>query len=151
MAAIFQTTFANAFSWLKCLNFPSLVQIMAWRRPGDKPLSEPMMDSLPTRIYASRGLNELRAGQKWDSGHIFNVVLGSENDGIIIQISLKSVLKCPILRLKKIIVMPQNVNAIKMWINCLIAGNTSLSFLYVIWVPWRLKCFFNSLIRKQQT
>ena len=23
-------------------NIPSLVQIMAWRRPGDKPLSEPM-------------------------------------------------------------------------------------------------------------
>ena len=27
-------------------NIPSLVQIMAWRRPGDKPLSEPMMVSL---------------------------------------------------------------------------------------------------------
>ena len=24
-------------------NDPALVQIMAWRRPGDKPLSEPMM------------------------------------------------------------------------------------------------------------
>ena len=24
-------------------NIPALVQIMAWRRPGDKPLSEPMM------------------------------------------------------------------------------------------------------------
>ena len=32
-------------------NIPALVQIMAWRRPGDKPLSEP--------IYASLGLNEL--------------------------------------------------------------------------------------------
>ena len=38
---------------------PALVQIMAWRRSGDKPLSEPMMISLPT-IYASLGLNELR-------------------------------------------------------------------------------------------
>ena len=27
-------------------NIPALVQIMAWRRPGDKPLSEPMMISL---------------------------------------------------------------------------------------------------------
>ena len=47
MAAIFQTTFSNAFSWisikiyLKCVpqgpinNIPALVQI------GDKPLSEP--------------------------------------------------------------------------------------------------------------
>ena len=24
-------------------NIPALVQIMAWRRPGEKPLSEPMM------------------------------------------------------------------------------------------------------------
>ena len=31
-------------------NIPELVQIMAWRRPGDKPLSEPMMVSLPTHI-----------------------------------------------------------------------------------------------------
>ena len=31
-------------------NIPALVQIMAWRRPGDKPLSESMMVSLPTHI-----------------------------------------------------------------------------------------------------
>ena len=29
---------------------PALVQIMAWRRPGDKSLSEPMMASLLTHI-----------------------------------------------------------------------------------------------------
>ena len=35
--------------WLKFVpmrsinNIPALFQIMAWRRPGDKPLSEPMM------------------------------------------------------------------------------------------------------------
>ena len=29
---------------------PALVLIMAWRRPGDKPLSEPMVVSLPTHI-----------------------------------------------------------------------------------------------------
>ena len=32
-------------------NIPSLVQIMAWRRPGDKSLSEPMMVSLLTHIW----------------------------------------------------------------------------------------------------
>ena len=32
---------------------------MAWRRPGDKALSELMMGSLLTRIYASFGRNEL--------------------------------------------------------------------------------------------
>ena len=36
------------------INIPSLVQIMAWRRPGDKPLSEPMMVSLPTHLWITR-------------------------------------------------------------------------------------------------
>ena len=35
-------------------NIPALVQIMAWRRPGDKPLSEAMMVHLPTHIWVSR-------------------------------------------------------------------------------------------------
>ena len=35
-------------------NIPALVQIMAWRRPGDKPLSGPMMISLPTLICVTR-------------------------------------------------------------------------------------------------
>ena len=35
-------------------NIPALVQIMAWRRPGDKPLSEPMRVNLPTHIYVTR-------------------------------------------------------------------------------------------------
>ena len=35
-------------------NIPSLVQIMAWRRPGDKPLSEPMMVSLLTHICVTQ-------------------------------------------------------------------------------------------------
>ena len=71
MAAIFQTTFSNTFSWilinisLKFVprgpinNIPSLVQIMAWCWPGDKPLSEPMMVHLLTHIYASLCLSEL--------------------------------------------------------------------------------------------
>ena len=35
-------------------NIPALVQIMAWRRSGDKPLSEPVMDSLLTHICVTR-------------------------------------------------------------------------------------------------
>ena len=35
-------------------NISALVLIMAWRRPGDKPLSEPMMVSLPTHICVTR-------------------------------------------------------------------------------------------------
>ena len=54
----------NAWIWIKIsLKFvpkgpinkiPALVQIMAWRRPGVKPLSEPMMVSLPTHICVTR-------------------------------------------------------------------------------------------------
>ena len=35
-------------------SIPALVQIMAWCRPGDKPLSESMMVSLPTHICVTR-------------------------------------------------------------------------------------------------
>ena len=46
--------------WLKFIpkgpikNMPALVQIMAWRRPGDKPLSEPMVVGLLTHICVTR-------------------------------------------------------------------------------------------------
>ena len=35
-------------------NIPSFVQIMAWRRPGGKPLSEPMTVSLLTHVCITR-------------------------------------------------------------------------------------------------
>ena len=35
-------------------DIPALVQKMAWRRSGDKPLSEPMLDSLLTHICVTR-------------------------------------------------------------------------------------------------
>ena len=70
MADISQMTFPNVFSSMKMFEFfkislkfvpkgqinniPALVQIMAWRRSGDKPLSEPMMVSLPTHICVTR-------------------------------------------------------------------------------------------------
>ena len=45
-------------------NTPALVQIMAWRRPGDKPLSEPMMNILLTHICVTRPqwLNDVNTG-----------------------------------------------------------------------------------------
>ena len=39
-------------------NIPALVLIMAWSRPGDNPLSEPIMVTLPTHVCIL-GLNEL--------------------------------------------------------------------------------------------
>ena len=35
-------------------NIPALVEVMAWCRPGDKPLSEPMMVRLPTHIWVTQ-------------------------------------------------------------------------------------------------
>ena len=35
-------------------NIPALIQTMAWHRPGDKPLSESMMVSLPMHICITR-------------------------------------------------------------------------------------------------
>ena len=46
-------------------NIPALVQIMAWRRTGDKPLSEPMMIISLTHICDTRPrlVNSLPAGR----------------------------------------------------------------------------------------
>ena len=46
-------------------NIPALVQIMAWRRPGDKPLSEPMMVRLLTHICVTRP-QRVNNGLKYD-------------------------------------------------------------------------------------
>ena len=61
-------------------NIPALPQMMAWRCPGNKPLSDPMVVSLPTHICVTRpqwvlkvwmtgmrykpSLNPLRFGQR---------------------------------------------------------------------------------------
>ena len=44
----------NLFLRFEWKNTPALVQIMAWRWPGDKPVSEPMMDGLLTHICGTR-------------------------------------------------------------------------------------------------
>ena len=70
---ISQMIFLNAFSWMKYMNFDKislefvpkgpiksitvLVHIMVWHRPGDKPLSEPMMVRLLTRIRHSASMS----------------------------------------------------------------------------------------------
>ena len=70
MATFYQTTFSNSFSYENIqilirisLNFVpndpinnirALVPIMAWRRPGVKPVSEPMLASLPTHECVTR-------------------------------------------------------------------------------------------------
>ena len=73
---IFKCIFLNENAWIslkislkfvpkvRIHNIPSLVQIMAWRRPGDKLLSEPMMVSLLTHICVTR--------PQWVSTNNFN-------------------------------------------------------------------------------
>ena len=63
---IFKLIFLNEYVWIPIIislnfvphgpinNIPALVQIMAWRRPGNKPLSGPMMVILPTHICVTR-------------------------------------------------------------------------------------------------
>ena len=65
MAAILKWIFLNENVWISIQislkfvpwgplnNIPSMVQIMAWHRPGDKPLSEPIMASLRDTYSAS--------------------------------------------------------------------------------------------------
>ena len=63
--------FTEVCSNVPIKNIPALVQIMDWRRPGDKALSESMMVSY-LRIYASLGLNEFRTRKEFNLYH-FNV------------------------------------------------------------------------------
>ena len=62
----YKCIFLNGNAWIpikislkfvpKCRinNILALVQIMAWRRPGDKPLAEPMIVGWPTHICVTR-------------------------------------------------------------------------------------------------
>ena len=76
-------------------NMPALVQIMAWRRPGDKPLSEPMTVSLLTHICVTR---PQWVKVKWSAqnGHhftdsIFKCIFFNGYVWILIKISWKFV------------------------------------------------------------
>ena len=46
-------------------NIPALVQIMAWRRPGDKPLFEPIMVRWPTHNCVTRPQWINKTSWKW--------------------------------------------------------------------------------------
>ena len=55
MAVISQMTFSRAFSWMKMFAFRlNWNQIMAWCWWGNKPMSEPMMIRLQTRMRVTR-------------------------------------------------------------------------------------------------
>ena len=63
-------------------NIPALVQIMAWRRPGDKPLSEPMMLSWLTQKCVTRPqwVNTLRLWQNsCQTDNNFRIISSNQN------------------------------------------------------------------------
>ena len=74
---IFKCIFLNETAWIPIRislkfvpngpinNIPALVQIMAWPRRCDKPLSEPMMVSLPTHICVTRSQWVKCVATKW--------------------------------------------------------------------------------------
>ena len=72
-------------------NIPAFVQIMAWRRPGNKPISEPMIVRLPTHICVTRPrwVNTLRLTQ---NGRHFQIHFFNESHCISILISLMFVI-----------------------------------------------------------
>ena len=100
----FKCIFLNENVWisltisLKCVrkvrinNIPSLVQIMAWRRLGGKPLSEPMMVSLLTHICVTQPqwVNTWRLAQNgWHfPDDVFECIFLKATFCILIQISL---------------------------------------------------------------
>ena len=82
---IFKCIFLNENAWISIKislksvpdglinNIPALVQIMAWRRQGDKPLFEPVMARLPTHICVTRPqwVNNLIVTTAWIFGFLF--------------------------------------------------------------------------------
>ena len=93
-------------------NISALVQIMAWRRPGDKPLSEAMMESLLTHICVTRPQWVKRSGMVWAiinslktkclkfySWHFADRILLNED----YFISLKFALKGPIVNMSPLV------------------------------------------------
>ena len=78
-------------------NIPALVQIMAWSRPGDKPLTEPMMVILTTHICVTRPqwVNTSRSIHNGRNlaDNIFQIISLYRSCRISTQISLKYVPK----------------------------------------------------------
>ena len=117
MAAISQTTLSNVFSWMKMLEFglkfvrkgpkgpinniPALFQLMAWRRLGDKPLSEQMMIRLPTHICITRPQwFKSDMCNCWPSNHLSRIKEIASDTGqfymkFYLRLNLISVWDCP--------------------------------------------------------
>ena len=97
-------------------NIPALVQIMAWRRPGNKPLSDPMMTSLLVHICVTR--------PQWVKtlGFLLNIIYSCSTCSIDL---LHNSFPCH---------------------GCGISDNFALSFGYVIYSDWIGVFFGHSML-----
>ena len=80
-------------------NIPALVQVMAWRWSGDKPLSEPVMVILLTHICVTRPqwVNTLKLKQnRCHFADVFKCIFMNEKVSILIIISLRFIPMGPI-------------------------------------------------------
>ena len=114
---IFKCIFLNENVWNSTkisLNFvpkspinsiPALVQTMAWHRPGDKPLSEPMMVSLLTHICVSRpqwvDVSDGNRGQNKTNNQMTLQWRHNERDGVSNHRRLGCLLNCLLRRRSK--------------------------------------------------
>ena len=113
MDNISQTTFPNAFSWMNLFEFrlkfhwslylggsinniPALVQIMAWHRPGNKPLSEPMIVILLMRICVTRPqwVNTRRVNTLWPRDRSISVVYTKKVSGPLAEMATNILVFC---------------------------------------------------------
>ena len=92
--------FAKFFTKVRINNIPSLVQIMAWRRPGDKTLYESMLVSLLTRIcvtppqWVTRFIHVLTYADVTDINHWISTLSRVEldviqSDGTVMWVPLR--------------------------------------------------------------
>ena len=93
---IFKCIFLNENEWISLKislkfvlkgpinNIPALVQIMAWCRPGNKPLSEPMMDNLPMHICGTLPQWVNQYSINWTSWTLNNTLRREFNQNTII-------------------------------------------------------------------
>ena len=130
-------------------NIPALVQIMAWRRPGDKPLSEPMMVNLLTHICVTR--------PQWINRKHYGVSLRpvctyeSVNWIIIVIVWRRRVMACPLFGVKLYFkqwicycCLTQNKTSSLIWTNlnifsCGTRLHSSLTSQAVALIPWTIE------------
>ena len=117
---IFKGIFLNENEWIslkislkfvpkvRINNITALVQIMAWRRPGDKPLSGPMMVSLLTHLCVARPQWVNQRWNIWSSWHWFDTPRSSCNVSVMDKLfpifneKKTHISRCPLMEFSRI-------------------------------------------------